>query len=82
MLERTIFRTKVKDTVGKVVHLFKQRSDSTTTFDPDVQNGIHACDLYRRGSPFVCSKPSTEITLNDLVTHKKEKTTCPSCLQG
>lgn len=76
--EKTIFRTPIKSTDGKVVHLYKQQAGSTTTFDPEVQDGAYrAIDVYQKGSPFVCKQPYRGDI--DLITHKPELVTCGSC---
>lgn len=77
-IDMTVFRSPVKSTEGKIVHLFKQRPGSTVSFDPDVQDAVHvAIDRYQKGSPFVCKKQYEGS--NDLITHKPEKVTCRGC---
>jgi hypothetical protein len=77
-INMTIYRTKVKSTEGKIIHLYKQKPSSVTSFDPDVQDGCHvANDVYQRGSPFVCGKPYSGC--NDLITHLPLKVTCAGC---
>lgn len=78
-IDKTVFRTPVKSTEGKVIHLYKQMSGITTTFDPDIQDGAN-WDQYRKGSTFVCGEPYHGV--NDLVTHLPAKVTCPGCKNG
>jgi hypothetical protein len=79
LIDKTIFRSPVKSTEGKTVHLYQQQPGVKTSFDPDVQEAMHVVfDTYRKGSPFVCGRTYRgEI---DLITHDPKKSNCLKCL--
>ena len=81
MIDKTVFRTPIKSTDGKTVHLYKQHPGCLTTFDPEVQSGAYrAADVYQRGSSYVCGGLYHDD--NDLITHNPKKVTCPGCKDG